>query len=168
MVSRGRQQAQRGRSGVIAGVVTALVAGSVMWASPATAADDCAPASAPPSANTWYNDAGEVRGTRVLSRENWPTGGPAIGATVVYETRLNGVLRRETWELRRVLPPQRTECQEVEKPVDEKPATTPRTGGAGREGTGGGGGGLGAGAWSGGGGGGVGIVTVGKPVQDHK
>ena len=117
------------RAGGMAGVLTMLAGGAVLAAGPASAAEvPCQPATTPPSANTWYSPQGDYRGTRIVSRENYPNNRVAIQSWVVYETFGNGYYQKETWDLRRQWTDKRMNCVRKEEPKPQPPKPAGRGG----------------------------------------
>lgn len=122
------------RAGAVTAALAMMAGGVVLTAGPAAAAKvPCPPATTPPSANTWYGPQGDYRGTRILSRENYPNNRVAIQSWVVYETFGDGFHQKETWDLRRHWTDKRMDCERTEepKPQDPKPQAPPPSGGGG-------------------------------------
>ncbi|QEO14014.1 hypothetical protein FLP10_05940 [Agromyces intestinalis] len=93
----------------------ALVAGLLIGAAPAHASGSgCDSADRPPSANTWYDQSNNYRGTRSSYRYN-----TYHLSTVVYETFGPNYYQAEVWFEGGMQPPQRVDCQR--KPDTPKP-----------------------------------------------
>ncbi|MPV48807.1 hypothetical protein GCG21_02015 [Pseudactinotalea sp. HY160] len=129
MRDRTRATSVLGRVTATCATLALAAGGAILVAAPASAGAGggevpCPTATRPPSTNTWFDKAGEYRGTRLLSSTAGPRGGITVWRENVYETFGDDFYQRESWTINRTGEPERTDCQRQEHPKPE-----PRGGG---------------------------------------
>lgn len=123
-VNRASGHRRSAKALALAGIgVLAASLGTAVGAAPALASDttQCQNAGAPPTANAWYDQDLNYKGTRLVYREDYPNSAVAMQSTRIFETFGQGYWQVEVWDLRSNQNHLRVSCQRVPSEPTKEP-----------------------------------------------